>query len=330
MRAAARGDDAPGVRRASASRARSRRRAVARDRRRRRRRQRASSAPPEKALTQAVAADVVAARGDRRRDRCAGKSAPTGMQDEITLHAMRFHALVGILPHERDIPQPIEIDLTRARGAGRRRDRLSRAVRRCCASARRRTDRLSRGDSPTASPKRRSSTAPRVRIGARRRAEAARRAPGAARVRRGRRRAPSRCVTWRTSRSDRTWAIATSTWRVRATRSRSFLEPTSSAESSIEETAPLGRRRSADVPQSDGRARDDALAARAAGATPGDRAARRVARATSGGRPRTLDLDIVCFDAQTVNETGPRRAASGACRIDRSGSASSPSCEAKR
>ncbi len=30
---------------------------------------------------------------------------------EITLRAMRFHALVGILPHERTIPQPIEIDL---------------------------------------------------------------------------------------------------------------------------------------------------------------------------------------------------------------------------
>jgi dihydroneopterin aldolase len=31
---------------------------------------------------------------------------------EITLRAMRFHALVGILPHERTVPQPIEIDLT--------------------------------------------------------------------------------------------------------------------------------------------------------------------------------------------------------------------------
>lgn len=30
---------------------------------------------------------------------------------EITLHAMRFHALVGILPHERSAPQPIEVDL---------------------------------------------------------------------------------------------------------------------------------------------------------------------------------------------------------------------------
>lgn len=30
---------------------------------------------------------------------------------EVTLHAMRFHALVGILPHERIVAQPIEIDV---------------------------------------------------------------------------------------------------------------------------------------------------------------------------------------------------------------------------
>lgn len=30
---------------------------------------------------------------------------------EVSLHAMRFHALVGILPHERTVPQPIEVDL---------------------------------------------------------------------------------------------------------------------------------------------------------------------------------------------------------------------------
>jgi len=45
--------------------------------------------------------------------RRAGKPAPSGDTPiEITLRAMRFHGLVGILPHERDIPQPIEIDLT--------------------------------------------------------------------------------------------------------------------------------------------------------------------------------------------------------------------------
>jgi dihydroneopterin aldolase len=31
--------------------------------------------------------------------------------DEVALQAMRFHALIGILPHERTTPQPIEIDL---------------------------------------------------------------------------------------------------------------------------------------------------------------------------------------------------------------------------
>jgi dihydroneopterin aldolase len=39
-------------------------------------------------------------------------------QHEITLRAMRFHALVGILPHERTTPQPIEIDLTVRVAAG--------------------------------------------------------------------------------------------------------------------------------------------------------------------------------------------------------------------
>ena len=31
---------------------------------------------------------------------------------EITLSAMRFHARIGVLPHEREIEQPVEIDLT--------------------------------------------------------------------------------------------------------------------------------------------------------------------------------------------------------------------------
>ncbi|MEP6493591.1 MAG: dihydroneopterin aldolase [bacterium] len=39
---------------------------------------------------------------------------------EIRLHAMRFHTLVGILPHERTVVQPIEVDLNVhvAEGAG--------------------------------------------------------------------------------------------------------------------------------------------------------------------------------------------------------------------
>jgi len=32
--------------------------------------------------------------------------------DEVTLRGLRFHALVGILPHERVVPQPLEIDVT--------------------------------------------------------------------------------------------------------------------------------------------------------------------------------------------------------------------------
>ena len=33
-------------------------------------------------------------------------------RDAITLQGMRFHARVGILPHERELPQPLEVDLT--------------------------------------------------------------------------------------------------------------------------------------------------------------------------------------------------------------------------
>jgi len=37
---------------------------------------------------------------------------------DITLRAMRFHALVGILPHEKTNAQPIEIDLVVSIGPG--------------------------------------------------------------------------------------------------------------------------------------------------------------------------------------------------------------------
>lgn len=33
-------------------------------------------------------------------------------RDAITLRGMRFHTLVGILPHEQELPQPLEVDLT--------------------------------------------------------------------------------------------------------------------------------------------------------------------------------------------------------------------------
>jgi dihydroneopterin aldolase len=39
---------------------------------------------------------------------------------QITLAAMRFHVRVGILPHEREIAQPLEIDLTARLAADRR------------------------------------------------------------------------------------------------------------------------------------------------------------------------------------------------------------------
>lgn len=32
--------------------------------------------------------------------------------DRITLRGMRFHTLVGLLPHEEKFPQPLELDLT--------------------------------------------------------------------------------------------------------------------------------------------------------------------------------------------------------------------------
>jgi len=36
----------------------------------------------------------------------------TRSNDCITLKGMRFHTLVGLLPHERLVPQPLELDLT--------------------------------------------------------------------------------------------------------------------------------------------------------------------------------------------------------------------------
>jgi len=32
--------------------------------------------------------------------------------DTVTLKGMRFHARIGVLPHEEQIPQPLEVDLT--------------------------------------------------------------------------------------------------------------------------------------------------------------------------------------------------------------------------
>src|ERR1700753_3208843 len=30
----------------------------------------------------------------------------------VSLAGMRFHTLIGVLPHEREVPQPVEIDLS--------------------------------------------------------------------------------------------------------------------------------------------------------------------------------------------------------------------------
>ena len=35
-----------------------------------------------------------------------------GGSDAITLRGMRFHTLVGLLPHEEKFPQPLELDVT--------------------------------------------------------------------------------------------------------------------------------------------------------------------------------------------------------------------------
>jgi dihydroneopterin aldolase len=36
---------------------------------------------------------------------------PSPRATEIALAGMRFHVCVGILPHERELPQPLEVDL---------------------------------------------------------------------------------------------------------------------------------------------------------------------------------------------------------------------------
>ena len=40
--------------------------------------------------------------------------------DAVSLKGMSFHTRIGVLPHEREIPQPLEVDVTArvARGSG--------------------------------------------------------------------------------------------------------------------------------------------------------------------------------------------------------------------
>jgi dihydroneopterin aldolase len=47
----------------------------------------------------------------RRRSAASTRESPATEEREITLRAMRFHALIGILEHERSVRQPIEVDL---------------------------------------------------------------------------------------------------------------------------------------------------------------------------------------------------------------------------
>jgi dihydroneopterin aldolase len=48
----------------------------------------------------------------RRRGAAASSAQVEARERQITLRGMRFHALIGILEHERTIPQPLEVDLT--------------------------------------------------------------------------------------------------------------------------------------------------------------------------------------------------------------------------
>lgn len=58
--------------------------------------------------------DGTARRTDPRRGSAARRASTTAsaVDREITLRAMRFHALIGILEHERTVAQPLEVDLT--------------------------------------------------------------------------------------------------------------------------------------------------------------------------------------------------------------------------
>lgn len=48
----------------------------------------------------------------RRRSATPARETAATEEREITLRAMRFHALVGVLEHERTVRQPIEVDLS--------------------------------------------------------------------------------------------------------------------------------------------------------------------------------------------------------------------------
>jgi dihydroneopterin aldolase len=46
-------------------------------------------------------------------------------REAVTLRGMRFHARIGVLPHEATLPQPIEVDLTVWRAGGARKGSIA-------------------------------------------------------------------------------------------------------------------------------------------------------------------------------------------------------------
>ena len=148
-------------------------------------------------------------------------------------------------------------------------------------------------------------------LGPRRVAEAARRARRPVGLRRSRAGARRRCVTSRTSRSARTLATATRISRARARRSPRSRARRVVGESSIEETAPLGPIAQPDYLNQMLAVETTLAPARAARAAATDRDGGGATRDVRWG-PRTLDLDIVRFDEQTLNTPIARRAASRA------------------
>lgn len=59
-----------------------------------------------------MSADGKPRRTDPARRRAAARTEAPAQEREVTLRGMRFHALIGILEHERTVPQPLEVDLT--------------------------------------------------------------------------------------------------------------------------------------------------------------------------------------------------------------------------
>ena len=233
---------------------------------------------------------------------------------EITLHGMRFHALVGIVA-ARAHDTPAHRDRS-ARAVGRRRGSsgLSRAVpHRRATRSRPATSTFSKR-SATASPGACFAEHGRVRVRARS-PFASRMSPRRpARLRRGRHRALGGCVTSPTSRSARTSATDTRISRERERRSARFPAVESSA--SRRSRKP---RRSARSPQgpflNQMLAVETTLSPRASAArAAGDRDAARAARATCGGARERSTSTSSAFDQSNGERDRLARAAPRDCQ----------------